>query len=258
MKRRLQFKWTYAVLFAVVFAASAAMMVPAQWLGTVLDSATAGRIRIVGATGFPWSGRGDVIVRLDDGDITLRNTAWRWLPARLFVGDLAVELKFTGDPATGRAVIARRATAIVVREADVAISAAALSEGVAKLRGWQPGGTLNFRTQGLALKRHAIAGEAELTWQGAAAATAPLGDYRFLVHAEGAGPAHLEIATLRGPLHLAGSGDFGPNEGLRVRGTATPAAEYRAQLLPLLALLGTDRGDGAVFFDIALVRKGSA
>ena len=155
-------------------------------------------------------------------------------------------------------MIARRMASFVVHEADVAVSAAAIAEGIDTLRGWQPGGVIHFRTQGLAVKGHSLAGDAELTWQGAAAAASPLGDYRFMVHAPDGGTARLELATLRGPLHLAASGDYGPNNGLRLRGTAIPEADYRARLWPLLALFGTDRGDGAVAFDIALPMKDAA
>lgn len=251
------FKWWHAALFGLVFAASASFMVPAQWLGAALDRSTDGQVRLVAASGSPWSGRGDLAIRVDGGEIVLRGTTWRWLPTRLIAGDLAFELKFAGDTANGIAVIAQRPASFVVREADVSVSAAALAEGVDRLRGLRPAGTIKFRTQGLALKSAGFAGDAELTWQGAATAALPLGDYRFLVHGQG-GPAQLELATLRGPLHLAASGDFGRIEGLRIRGTATAAAEYRHKLLPFLVLIGTERSDGAVFFDIALPGKGNA
>lgn len=252
-------KWWYVALFGAVFAVSAGAMAPARWLGALLDQATAGRVRLVGASGLPWSGRGDLVVRLDGGEVVLPGTRWQWLPARLAVGDLALELKFDSRAATGTAVIARRMASFVVREADVAVSAAAIADGIDKLRGWQPGGVLNFRTHGLALKGHSIAGDAELTWQGAAAAASPLGDYRFILHGEDGGTARLELATLRGPLHLAARGDYGPHDGLlRLHGTAMPEADYRARLWPFLALFGTDRGDGAVAFDIALPMKGAA
>ncbi len=251
-------KWWYAALFAAVFAVSAGTMVPARWLGAALDQATAGRVRLVGASGFPWGGRGDLVVRVQGGEVVLPGTQWQWLPARLIVGEVAFEVKFDSGAATGTAVIARRMASFVVREADVAVSAATIAEGIDLLRGWQPGGVLNFRTQSLAFQDHSIAGDAELTWQGAAAAASPLGDYRFMMHAQDGGTARLELATLRGPLHLTASGDYGPNNGLRLRGTAMPEADYRARLLPLLALFGTDRGDGAVAFDIALPMKGAA
>jgi general secretion pathway protein N len=260
MRHRLQWVRTalLVVMFGAVFALSAVAMAPARWMSTALEHATDGRVRLAGATGFPWRGHGDLVVRVGGGEIVLPGTNWHWLPSRLAVGELALELKFDGATATGGAVIARRVESFVVRDANVALSAAALADGIDMLRGWRPSGTLNFRTQGLALKERSIAGDAELTWQGAATATAPLGDYRAVVHAEGSGDAHLELATLKGPLHLAASGDFGSAQGLRLRGTATPEAAHRVQLLPLLGLIGTDRGDGVVAFDIAFRPRGSA
>jgi general secretion pathway protein N len=252
------FKWWHIALFGAFFALSAALMVPAQWAAAALERSTDGRVRVSAASGSPWSGRGDLAIRVDgDSEVMLRGTTWRLLPARLLTGDVAFELKFVGDTAIGSAVVARRATSLVVRDADVTVSAAAIAASVHRLRGVQPAGTIKFRTQGLTLQGEGFAGDAELTWQGAATSVAPLGDYRLVLHAQG-GHAQIEVATLRGPLHLAASGDFGPAEGLRIRGTATAAAEYRRQLLPYLVLIGTERADGAVFFEFALPGKGNA
>src|SRR5262247_2429087 len=93
------FKWWHAALFGVVFALSAAAMVPARWVGAALDQATAGRVRLVAASGFPWHGRGDLVVRVADGEVVLRGTTWQWLPSGLAAGELALELKFAGGTA---------------------------------------------------------------------------------------------------------------------------------------------------------------
>jgi hypothetical protein len=171
---------------------------------------------------------------------------------------LALKLDFGGGAATGSVVIARRPASFVVRDANIMLSAALIAEGIDSLRGLQPTGVLSFRTQGLALKPRGIAGDAEFTWQGAAAAAASLGDYRAVVHATDGGAASVELATLKGPLHVAARGNLGPEGGLRLRGTVMPEAEHRARLWPLIALLGPDRGDGAIAFDIALPIGGAA
>ena len=93
---------------------------------------------------------------------------------------------------------------------------------------------------------------------GASTASAPLGDYHFVLQATPGAAAQVTIDTLRGPLHLTAAGEVGAGGALRLRGTAMPEPGSRDRLGPLLLALGTDRGDGAVAFEIALPRGGRA
>jgi hypothetical protein len=86
-------RWWHAAVFAAVLAATLAVAPPARWAAAAIERATDGRVRIVAATGTAWSGRGDVVVRTDLGEVTLRGAVWRWLPARVLVGELAFEVR---------------------------------------------------------------------------------------------------------------------------------------------------------------------
>jgi general secretion pathway protein N len=247
-------RWWHAALFAAAFTATLVATLPASWAASALERATDGRVRIVGATGNPWRGRGDLVLRGEGGEIALPGTSWRWLPSRMLVGEVALRVRFDGT-VTGDVIVARRASGLVLREAEVRLPAAALAEGVAPLRGWSPGGTLVFRTSGLDLGPQGAVGGAEVVWQGASTASAPLGDYRCVLQATHGAAAQVTIATLRGPLHLSAAGEVGAGGALRLRGTATLEAGNGDRLAPLLLALGTDRGDGAIAFDIALPLK---
>jgi hypothetical protein len=166
-------------------------------------------------------------------------------------------LRFDGL-ASGGAVVARRVSGLVLRDAQVTLPAAALAARLPPLQGWSPGGTLVFRSLALDLGPRGATGGAELVWQGASTASAPLGDYHCVLQATPGAAAQVTIATLRGPLHLSAAGEVGAGGAIRLRGTAMPEPGYRDRLSPLLLALGTDRGDGAVAFEIALPRGGPA
>lgn len=250
-------RWWHAVLFVVAFGAAIVVMLPAHWAATALEHATRGRIHIVAATGSPWQGRGELVVRVNGGEVALGGASWRWLPGRLLAGEFALALHFDGL-ASGSAVVARRISGLVLRDAQVTLPAAALAARVAPLHGWSPGGTLVFRTLALDLGPRGAVGGAELEWKGASTAAAPLGDYHCVLQAAPGAAAQVTIATLRGPLHLSAAGQVEAGGAIRLRGTAMPEPDYRDRLGPLLLALGTDRGDGAVAFDIALPRGGPA
>jgi hypothetical protein len=86
-------RWWHAGLFAMVFGATLVAAPPARWAATAVERASDGRVRIAAATGTAWSGRGDVVVRTDAGDVTLRGAVWKWLPARVLAGELAFEVR---------------------------------------------------------------------------------------------------------------------------------------------------------------------
>jgi hypothetical protein len=212
---------------------------------------------VVAASGSPWAGRGDLVLRVSSGEVELKGASWRWLPARIFAGELAFKVRFDGT-ATGDVVIVRRMWSLALRDADVRLPMAALAERVGPLRGWSPGGTLVFRTEKLDLGPRGAGGGMELLWQNASTAASPLGDFRCLLHAVPGAATQVKVATLRGPLQLTAAGEVSAGGALRLRGTASSEPAYRDRLGPLLLLLGHDRGDGAVAFEIAVPPRGPA
>jgi general secretion pathway protein N len=251
-------QWWHAAVFVAVFAAYAIVVAPARMFAPMLASATGDGMLLVDAKGSLWQGRGDLVVRVEGGEIVLPGTSWQWQPARLAAGELAVRVLFDGSVASGEAIIARNLNGLAVRDAEIAVTLAAIAEHHAVLRSWQPEGTFALKTRALEFVEGELLGEAELAWRGAAAAAAKFGDYRCVLRGAQGLPVQLELATLKGPLHLSGRGDLAAASGLRLRGTASAEAGHRERLRPLLRWLGPDRGDGAVAFDIALPPWGPA
>jgi hypothetical protein len=95
---KVDWRWWHAAVFIVVFATTLVAASPAPWAAAAVERATDGRVRIAAATGTAWSGRGDVVVRTDRGEVTLRGVAWRWLPARILAAELAFEVRAAQGP----------------------------------------------------------------------------------------------------------------------------------------------------------------
>jgi general secretion pathway protein N len=137
-------RWWHAALVLAVFAGTLVAAFPARWLAGTVERATDGRVRIVAPTGSPWQGRGELVVRVEGGDVAAGGVSWQWLPLRLGAGELALSVTLEGV-ASGDAVFAIQAAAVEMRDARIAVPAAALSEQVAALRGWRPEGTVSVR-----------------------------------------------------------------------------------------------------------------
>jgi hypothetical protein len=99
-------RWWHAGLFLAAFAVSLAAAFPARWAGAAVERATDGRVRVVAATGSPWNGRGEIVLRASGGEVALGTATWRWLPARVLAGELAFEVTLAGGAAPGRMIVA--------------------------------------------------------------------------------------------------------------------------------------------------------
>jgi hypothetical protein len=111
-------RWWHAGVFAAVLAATVVAASPARWAAAAVERASDGRVRIAAATGTAWSGRGDVVVRTDRGEVTLRGAVWKWLPTRVFAGELAFEVRAEHAAGSGGMVVAWGVAGAVLRGAD--------------------------------------------------------------------------------------------------------------------------------------------
>jgi len=114
---KLDWRWWHPAVFAAVLAATLVAASPAPWAAAAVERATDGRVRIAAASGTAWSGRGDVVVRTDRGEVTLRGVAWRWLPARILAAELAFEVRAAHGP--GEMVVAWGLAGPVLRGAEM-------------------------------------------------------------------------------------------------------------------------------------------
>jgi hypothetical protein len=113
-------RWWHAGLFLVAFAISLAAAFPARWAGAAVERATDGRVRVVAATGSPWNGRGEIVLRGNGAELALGTASWHWLPARVFAGELAFEVTLAGGAAPGRMIVAWGPRGTALRGADAA------------------------------------------------------------------------------------------------------------------------------------------
>jgi hypothetical protein len=247
-------RWWHAALFVAAFAVTVFAAPPARWAAAAVAHATDGDVRVVATTGSSWAGRGDLVMRVEGGEIVFTGASWRWLPGRLFAGELALQVRFNGT-ATGEVVIARRLSGLVLRDAEVMLPMEALTDRIGPLRSWSPRGTLVFRTDSFDLGPRGAAGGVELVWQNASTAISPLGDFRCLLRAGPGSTAQVTVSTLRGPLQLTAAGEVGKGGALRLRGSASSEPAYRDRLGPVLLAFGDDRGDGAVAFEIVVAPR---
>jgi hypothetical protein len=111
-------RWWHGGVFVVAFVVSLAGALPARWAGTAIERATDGRMRVVAATGSPWNGRGEIVLRANGGDVALGTATWHWLPAHVFAGELAFEVTLADGAAPGRMIVAWGPGGTALRGAD--------------------------------------------------------------------------------------------------------------------------------------------
>ncbi len=111
-------RWWHGALFLAAFAVSLAAAFPARWAGAAVEHATSGQFRVLAASGSPWRGRGEIVMRTDGRDIPLGPASWRWLPARVLAGELAFEVTLASGAPPGRMIVAFGPGGAALRGAD--------------------------------------------------------------------------------------------------------------------------------------------
>jgi general secretion pathway protein N len=236
---------TLAVLGIAAYAVFLAANVPARVVAERIS--VPGAIELSDAQGTLWNGRARAIVAAGGPAATLDSVRWHFLPMRIASLRLAFALDASGPGLDGHAEVERGPGAFGARDVHARADAAALAAFVPLAAGWRPEGSITLAAPALAWDGHEAHGEARLEWRDAAlsiAAVRPLGSYRLEARAEG-GPARIVLATLDGPLRLAGTGTFTPPGALAFAGDARAEGPSAAALEPLLNLIGPRRADGA-------------
>ena len=231
-----------ALLAVAAYLAFLVATMPARWAAARL--ALPSGISLSGVEGTVWNASAAVDV---ESATRLGVVRWHFLPARLIAARLAFATELSGDALQGRAEISRGVRSYEVRGARVRADAAALAAFVPLAAAWHPQGRLALDAPALAWDGREARGSAHAQWREAALAISdvrPLGDYRLDVRAEG-GPARFDVATVSGPLRIAGHGTFVPPDALAFSGEARAEGNSAAALEPLLNLIGPRRADGA-------------
>lgn len=245
-----------ALVASVVYA-------PAAWLADALASATSERLQLADARGTVW--RGSAVLVLSGGPDSRSATAlpgrlswtlaWRGREFELHATQaccLNDQFRVSAAPGLGRLALRLAPT----NGAAAQWPAAWLAGLGAPWNTLQLGGLVRLQSPGLTLEsaqgRLAFSGRAELLLEGVSSRLStqdPLGSYLLSVEgqAQAGGSAALTLATLKGPLLLSGTGQWGGVNGaagaaLRFRGEARAEAGAESALNNLLNVIGRRQG----------------
>lgn len=237
-------------LLALGIAAYGAFLVagiPAAVVAPRLAESTKGQATLANAEGSVWSGSGTLRVVHGGTALAIDRIEWSFAPSRLFLGEIAFDLKAASKDLSATAQAARSVGEWRVR--DLAATApASMADTFAPLAAaWQPGGTIAIDAPAFAFDGREFKGEARASWRDAALSLSPvrpLGTWTATVKGEGQ-KAAVALATDKGPLRLAGKGTLEANGRLVFDGEARAEPGRDKDLESLLALLGPRRADGA-------------
>jgi len=230
------------------------LFAPARWLAGAVERATEGRVLLREARGTVWNGSAELALTGGPGSAdTLAlpdRVDWRVRPRWDGVrADVAVAC-CTMQPIALRAHMALGGVLIQVADSQSQWPASLLAGLGTPWNTLQFDGELALSTQSLSVEwvqgRLAIAGRAELRAQRLSSRLStlrPMGSYRITVLG-GATPT-LQLETLDGALHLAGSGQW-VGSRLRFTGTASAAPDSESALSNLLNIIGRRSGPRSI------------
>ena len=232
-------------LFALLAVALTLLVrAPAAWLGDWVQSQ--GRLRLIDARGTIWEG--SAMLALSDGRQAMLipgRVSWKVGLGPILSGRVTASVVHPAAPAPLELALGAQVIALKAGRAEM--PASMLGALGAPFNTVRPGGVLELRWTDFEMRKGVVVGSLEIEWreaQSALSAVAPLGNYRL--HIVGAGGAvRLQLDTLRGPLHLQGSGTL-KNGHLSFKGLASSDPEMRPALNGLIGVLGPRSGDNAL------------
>jgi hypothetical protein len=240
-----------AGVLGLVLSGALVAFAPAALVDARLAAATRGQVRLAGAEGTLWHGRGTAVI----GDDTARvPVAWRLEPWPLLRGEARIAL----EPAADEVGAPRGSVTLGWGRTQVDALAWSLPAGafaaVAPMPGLAAGGVIDVRVEGLAYADRIERGSVRIEWRNARLAMA--------------GQPALALGTVAAALSARDGGLSGPltarDGSIRIDGDATLApgsARLGARLVPTpsagaaeraaLAKLGTPAADGSVSLSLA-------
>jgi len=247
----------YAAAATVGIAGATLVYAPASLAAWLVAHSTNGSVTIDQPSGTVWSGSGDLLIRIGRGTLQVPNLSWSVRPASLLIGDLAASVRADGPEVTGTADVDVTPSTIAVHSARIGAPLSAAAAGLPVVQSLGASGQLTLRTDGLSIKGPAVEGAAEVLVEKAQSARyGSLGDYRIALGGAASG-ATVQVTTLRGPLHISGSGDVSPAGELRFNGEMSADADARERFVPVLSFLGAPRADGSVTLEWPLSGTGA-
>lgn len=237
-------KWLAYACGVLIFLGLLVARAPATWLDAAVQRASQGSLTLTACEGRLWRGRGSLQALLPSGDATtLARVAWHLEPSALWRGGARLVMQREADGGVLLDVFAGLSGWTLYR-LRLDAPASLLGAFSTTLRDLGLTGAMAFDLRDVGLAGGQVRGDGNVVWSNAASnltRVRPLGDYRLDLR--GQGPAlDYRLGTLAGKLRLSGEGTWRPGANPTFRGEAQPAPEQRAELAPLLRILGRENG----------------
>jgi general secretion pathway protein N len=240
-----------AAVGLLAYLAALAASAPASWIGRAIERASAERLALRDPAGTAWSGAGRLFARSRGGHLLeLGGVSWTLAPAALLGGTISADVRLGGSASPAHLELSRGSAA--VQKLDVELPGAILAMAVAGLEALDPGGRVRIRSDSLRLEPRSLLGMAEIEWRQVRLAPArglDLGSHVARLRGGGS-RVDVELATLDGPLKLAGRGTWTRDAGLDFSGTAEPASGRDGALASFLKGMCSEYRDGRCDFRI--------
>lgn len=247
--------WRWAVGGASVgLVLALVLFAPARWMGTALEQATAGHVRLAAPRGTVWDGSAQLVLTggRDSRDAATLPDRVTWT-VRPGWGHVSLHLGSaccTPQPLHVRAQPRWGGVQVDVLDGSSRWPAAVLAGLGTPWNTLQPQGTLALSTRAFTLElvqgRLTLGGQAELQAQAISSSLCtlkPMGSYRLTL--QGGPTSTLQLDTLEGSLQLSGSGQW-VDSRLHFQGTASAQPEHVDALSNLLNIIGRRNGARSV------------
>lgn len=236
MRRLGTFWWVALALLTLLFLL---LRLPASLLGSVLESQTAGQLKLAAAEGTIWQGSAQPVLQ---GNALAERLSWRWQPKVLLQGKLGYQLKLD----QGGALLNIGLRSLELLDANLGLPAAPLLQLDARSKPYGLAGQLQLSTGRFLWKAGKPEGQLILDWRNAASslvpAVQPLGDYRATLSPAGE-HWQMQLSTLSGPLQLNGQGNWDAKQGLQAEIGLKAANGSEGLLAPFLNQVGAGSPD---------------
>ena len=234
-----------------IYLATLMATIPAPWACLAVQRMSQQKLELRGPAGSLWSGSGRLYATQRSGRlIDLGVLRWRTSWSAIFRATLSLEIALGDAGKPARVELSPAGTSI--RGLEIALPGTIIAGFAPGLGTFGPGGMLRLRSDELRLDGDSILGQAELEWRQVRLARLPGLDFgSHVIRMRGSGSkVDIELATLEGPLRLAGRGNWTRSAGLAVSGTVEHVAQPTPVLTAFLKGMCTDYRDDRCRFEI--------
>lgn len=231
-------------LFAVAVAIEAAWLAPAALLDPRVADATRGALRVAGAEGTLWHGRG--VIAAANARIPIE---WDVDVLPLLRGALHLRVRSPIGAASPRGTVSLRANGVTLHDADFTIPAGFIAAALGEIAAGSVDGDVEASTADLELAAGANRGEARLVWRAARIAGVggvgplDLGDVQATLVAKGAVISG-SLNNDGGSVALRGEWALREQKELSLAMRISPRRADQVELTRWLSAIGTADGDG--------------